>query len=364
MPRNPGAWLMTTAKNRQIDLARRTAVFRRKREELARSTELTSPAPEPGRAIEDDVLRLIFTTCHPALSRESQVALTLRMLGGLTTGEIARALLTSEATVGTRISRAKRTLADAGSPFEIPGEDELTERLSSVLAVVYLIFNEGYSATSGDDLLRIELCADALRLGRMLQALLPDEAEAQGLSALMELQSSRLRARTDSSGAAIPLDEQDRGLWDRLLIERGLAALDRAFMAPGSKGPYTLQAQIAAAHARAETFESTDWQQISELYGLLSKLTRSPVIEVNRAIAVGFAEGPTRGLEILERIAGDPQLASYPYFYGARGELLERDGRIEEAQKEFAAAAAATTNARERETFLRRANGESGARSS
>lgn len=355
IPRNPGAWLMTTAKNRQIDLARRTEVFRVKTEQLAREAPAASPAPAETPPVEDDLLRLIFTTCHPALTRDSQVALTLRMLGGLTTDEIARALLTSESTVGTRISRAKRTLADAGSPFEIPGADELEERLAAVLAVVYLIFNEGYSATAGEDWMRLDLCEDALRLGRVLQAQLPQQAEVHGLAALMEIQSSRARARTGPGGEAVLLLDQDRGKWDQKLIGRGLAAIERAHAAPGDPGVYTLQAEIAACHARAKTAGETDWAQISALYLGLARLTGSPVVEVNRAVAVGMSDGPEAGLAVLAAVEDSPALSGYHLLAAVRGDLLERAGRQDEALAEFERAASMTRNERERAELARRA---------
>jgi RNA polymerase sigma factor (sigma-70 family) len=355
IPRNPGAWLMATAKNRQIDLARRAEVFRVKAEQLARENPTTSPPPAEVPAVEDDLLRLIFTTCHPALTRDSQVALTLRMLGGLKTDEIARALLTTEATVGTRISRAKRTLADAGSPFEVPGADELEERLAAVLGVVYLIYNEGYSATAGEDWMRLDLCEDALRLGRVLQAQLPDEPEVHGLAALMEIQSSRSRARTGPGGEAVLLLDQDRGRWDQQLIRRGFQAIERAHAAPGDPGVYTLQAEIAACHARAKTADETDWAQISALYLGLSRLTGSPVVEVNRAVAVGMADGPQAGLAVLAKVEDSPALVDYHLLAAVRGDLLEKAGRPEEAQREFERAAAMTRNERERAELERRA---------
>ncbi|MFT4048205.1 MAG: RNA polymerase sigma factor [Solirubrobacterales bacterium] len=354
IPRNPGAWLMTTAKNRQIDLARRTAVFRVKTEELGREFELGAEDQVATPAVEDDLLRLIFTTCHPALTRESQVALTLRMLGGLTTTEIARALLSTESTVGTRISRAKRTLADAGSPFEVPEADELDERLAAVLAVVYLIFNEGYSATAGADWMRLDLCEDALRLGRVLQAQLPDHPEVHGLAALMEIQASRSRARTSASGEIVLLLDQDRSRWDRTLIERGYAAIERAHATSGAPGVYTLQAEIAACHARAANADETDWQRIAQLYAGLSELTGSPVVEVNRAMAVGMAEGPAAGLAVIESVADTGALSDYHPLHAVRADLLERAGRHGDAAEEFARAAELTRNDRERAELQRR----------
>lgn len=353
MPRNPGAWLMTTAKHRQIDLARRAAVFRAKREEVARETPLVGEL-ELGEPIEDDMLRLFFTTCHPALSRESQVALTLRLFGGLTTPEIARALLSDEKTIGTRISRAKRSLRDAGSPFEVPADDELAGRLSAVLGVIYLIYNEGYAASSGDAWMRIDLCEEALRLARVAQGLLPDQAEVHGLAALLEIQSSRARARVGAAGEAITLVEQDRGRWDRLLIERGLAALDRALRAGGAKGIYTLQAQIAACHARAADFEATDWREIAQLYSVLAELAPSAVVEINRAVAASYADGPQAGLSILAAVEDGSELARGHLFHAVRGDLLERAGDRAGAAAEFARAAELCENRREREVFERR----------
>lgn len=349
---------MQTAKNRQIDLARRAAVFKVKREEIGREAvirdELTEPAPTGSPKIDDDVLRLIFTTCHPTLTRDSQVALTLRLVGGLSTEEIARALLTSEATVGQRISRAKRTLADEGSPFEVPEGDELAPRLAAVLGVVYLIFNEGYTATKGDDWMRIELCEDALRFGRQLQALIPGEPEVHGLAALMEIQASRVRARTDAGGNPIPLLEQNRAQWDQTLIRRGLAAIDRALVTPGAKGVYTLQAQIASCHVRARKAEDTDWAEISRLYGHLHELTGSPIVVVNRAVAVGFAESPEAGLDMLAEVEAATQIDGYHLFFSVRGDLMEKAGRRAEAADDFARAARMTRNEREREVLERR----------
>ncbi len=354
VPRNPGAWLITTAKNRQIDLARRTQIFRRKREEIGRELQssgayVEQPSEAGEAAIDDDVLRLVFTTCHPSLSRDSQVALTLRMLGGLSTDEIARALLTTESTVGQRISRAKRTLADAGSPFEVPGEDELADRLAAVLGVIYLIFNEGYAATSGDDWMRLDLCEDALRLGRLMQAQLPGEPEVHGLAALMEIQASRSRARRGEGGKPVLLLDQDRSLWDRTLIRRGLTALERARSTPGRKGTYTLQAEIAACHARAARADETDWRLIADLYRALAALTGSPIVEVNRAVAVGMADGPEAGLDVLEQVAQAPELAHYHLFFSVRADLLEKAGRRTEAISDLSKAASMTDNLRERE---------------
>ncbi|MBJ7354397.1 MAG: RNA polymerase sigma factor [Thermoleophilaceae bacterium] len=353
VPRNPGAWLMTTAKNRQIDLARRSRIFHVKVEELGRELPVSAPEPDP-EAIDDDLLSLVFTTCHPVLSQDAQVALTLRMVGGLKTEEIARAFLVSDKTIGQRISRAKRTLADAEVPFEVPPPDERPARIAAVLAVVYLIYNEGYAATAGEDWMRLDLCEDALRLGRMLQQLMPREAEVHGLAALMELQSSRLRARTAPDGSAILLLDQNRQRWDRLLIDRGLAAIERAKAIPGGTGPYTLQAEIAACHARARRSEETDWHRIAALYRDLSNRTGSPVVELNRAVAVGMASGPEAGLRVLDAIADDPALAEYHLLPSVRGDLLEKAGRGGEAAEEFDRAAAMTRNEREREVLSRR----------
>ncbi|MGK2878565.1 MAG: RNA polymerase sigma factor [Solirubrobacterales bacterium] len=347
VPRNPGAWLMATAKNRQVDLARRARVFQLKTEELGRAIEIGASDPDP-EEIDDDVLRLIFMTCHPLLTQDSQVALTLRMLGGLKTEEIARAFLVSDATIGQRISRAKRTLTDAEVPFEVPPPEERPARLGAVLATIYLIYNEGYSPTAGGDWMRLDLCEDALRLGRMLQQLLRDEPEVHGLAALMELQSSRLRARRGAGGEAVLLFDQDRTKWDWLLIDRGLTAIGRAHDAPGRPGPYTLQAEIAACHARARRAEDTDWVQIVELYSVLSQLTGSPIVELNRAVAVGMAEGPSVGLTVLDAIADEPMLADYHLLPSVRGDLLEKSGRSAEAAAEFDRAATMTRNERER----------------
>jgi RNA polymerase sigma factor (sigma-70 family) len=353
VPKNPGAWLMTTAKNRQIDLARRSRIFQVKVEELGRELPAAAPAPDP-EAIEDDVLSLVFTTCHPVLSKESQVALTLRMVGGLKTEEIARAFLVPDATIGQRISRAKRALTDAEVPFEVPPPEVRRERISAVLAVVYLIYNEGYSATAGDDWIRRDLCADALRLGRMLQQLMPDVAEVHGLAALMELQSSRLSTRTTADGTPILLLDQNRQFWDRTLIDRGIAAIDRAKSTPDHAGSYTLQAEIAACHATARRAEQTDWNRIAALYRDLSNLTGSPIVELNRAVAVGMASGPEAGLRVLDAIADDPALADYHLLASVRGDLLEKAGRSAEAAEEFERAASMTRNEREREVLIGR----------
>jgi RNA polymerase sigma factor (sigma-70 family) len=347
IPRNPGAWLMTTAKNRQIDLGRRTQMFRVKVEELGRELPLAAPEPDPD-AIDDDLLSLVFTTCHPVLSQDSQVALTLRMVGGLRTDEIARAFLVPESTIGQRISRAKRTLSDAEVPFEVPPPEQRGERVAAVLGVIYLIYNEGYSATAGEDWMRLDLCEDALRLGRMMQQLMPGEAEVHGLAALMELQSSRLGARTTATGEPILLLDQDRSRWDRLLIERGFAALAAAHALPGDPGIYTLQADIAACHARARRAEDTDWRQIANLYEALSALTRSPVVELNRAVAMSYADSPQTALIIIDSIERSEALADYHLLRSVKGDLLERSGRPEEAAAEFARAAEMTQNERER----------------
>ena len=361
VPDNPGAWLMATAKRRGIDQLRRAATLERKQEELARELEvrLGDEDDDIDAAIDDqvgdDLLSLIFTTCHPVLSTDARVALTLRLLGGLTTEEIARAFLVPEPTLAQRIVRAKRTLAASKVPFEVPSGPELGERLGSVLEVVYLIFNEGYSATAGEDLLRPGLCEDALRLGRILAELAPGEPEVHGLVALMELQASRLRARVGPSGEPVLLLDQDRGRWDRILIVRGLRALDRAEAIGVGLGPYGLQAAIAACHARAGRPEDTDWQRIVALYDGLAQLTPSPVVELNRAMAVAMAFGPQAGLEIVEELADEPSLASYHLLPSVRGELLAQLGREEEACAELERAAFMTRNARERDQLLERA---------
>jgi RNA polymerase sigma factor (sigma-70 family) len=347
IPRNPGAWLITTAKNRQIDIGRRALLYRVKVEELGRELPEVATEPDP-EAIDDDLLSLVFTTCHPVLTEDSQVALTLRMVGGLKTEEIARAFLVSDSTIGQRISRAKRTLADAEVPFEVPPPEQRSERLAAVLGVIYLIFNEGYSATAGEDWMRLDLCEDALRLGRMMQQLMPDEAEVHGLAALMELQSSRMHARTTPAGEPILLLEQNRTLWDWLLIDRGLAALASAQAAQDTPGPYTLQAEIAACHARARRAEDTDWRQIVNTYETLSALTRSPVVELNRAVAMSYADSPETALIIISGIEHSAALADYHLLWSVKGDLLERAGRPEEAAAEFARAAEMTQNERER----------------
>jgi RNA polymerase sigma factor (sigma-70 family) len=361
VPDNPGAWLMATAKRRAIDLLRRNALLERKHEELERELdarqERTMADLEAGvdDDIGDDLLRLIFTSCHPILSTEARVALTLRLLGGLTTEEIARAFLVPEATVAQRIVRAKRTLSEAGVPFEVPRATELAARLASVLEVIYLVFNEGYSATAGDDWIRPELCEDALRLGRILAALVPNEPEAHGLVALMEIQASRSRARVGPSGEAVLLLDQDRSRWDRILIRRGLAALDRAEKLGGALGPYALQAAIAAGHARARTAEETDWPGIVAHYDSLARLSASPVVELNRAVAVGMASGPAAGLELVDALASEPSLASYHFLPSVRGDLLAKLGRFDEARAEFERAASMTRNTRERALLRERA---------
>ena len=362
IPAKPGAWLMGTAKHRAIDLLRRRKTLDRKHEELGH--ELMGEQQELAErdfdaAIEDDVgddlLRLIFTACHPVLSTEARVALTLRLLGGLTTEEIARAYLVPEATVAQRIVRAKRTLAEAHVPFEVPRGAELAARLSSVLEVVYLIFNEGYSATTGDAWLRPELCEDALRLGRILAELAPNEAEVHGLVALMEIQASRLRARLGPSGEPVLLLDQNRGRWDQLLIHRGLAAIERAEQLGGTLGPYALQAAIAACHARARTPAETDWPRIAALYDALAQLTPSPVVELNRAVALAMAFGPAAGLELVDELTLEPSLKSYYLLPSVRGDLLAKLNRFDEARAEFERAASLTRNARERKLLLERA---------
>jgi len=360
VPDNPGAWLMATAKHRAIDLLRRDKMLERKHAELGGELEARERAmPDLEAAIDDDIgddlLRLIFTACHPVLATEARVALTLRLLGGLTTEEIARAFLVPVATVQQRIVRAKRTLREARVPFEVPRAAERAARLSSVLEVIYLIFNEGYAATAGDDWVRPALCEDALRLGRILAGLAPDEPEVHGLVALMEIQASRLRARVGPSGEPILLLEQDRGRWDRLLIGRGLAALERVAGLGGTLGPYALQAEIAACHARALTPEETDWTRITALYDALGQLTPSPVVELNRAVAHAMAFGPAAGLEILDPLSAEPALESYHLLPTVRGDLLYKLGRFDEARREFERAAALTRNTRERELLLRRA---------
>ena len=361
VPDNPGAWLMATAKHRAVDTLRRQTRYAQKLEALARDPGLTPQADEPDLDaalddhIGDDLLRLIFTACHPVLSTEARVALTLRLLGGLTTDEIARAFLVAESTVAQRIVRAKRTLSGKGVRFEMPTPADLPDRLSSVLEVIYLVFNEGYSATAGQDWMRPALCEEALRLGRILASLLPGEPEVHGLVALMEIQASRIRARTDASGAPVLLADQDRRLWDRLLIRRGLEALARADALGGALGPYTLQAEIAAGHARALTPEDTDWERIAALYRVLAHVSPSPVVELNRAVAVGMVAGPAKGLEIIEPLRHQRALEHYPQLPAVRGDILAKLGRLDEARWEFERAAALTRNERERAVFLTRA---------
>ena len=353
VPDNPGAWLMATAKNRAIDVLRRGRTLERKQEELARSLERDRDEPDLAAALDDhvgdDVLRLMFIACHPVLAKEARAALTLRLLGGLSTEEIARAFLAPEPTVAQRIVRAKRTLAEARIAFEDPTPDELAARLGSVLEVIYLIFNEGYSATAGDDWLRPGLCEEALRLGRILAGLMPKEPEVHGLVALMEIQASRSRARLGPGGEPILLADQDRARWDHVLIRRGLDALERAEELGGSLGPYALQAAIAACHVRARGVDETDWERIVALYDALAELTPSPVIELNRAVAIAMAFGPAAGLEIVDELAVGGWLDGYHLLPSARGHLLEQLGRREEARNEYRLAASMTKNSRERE---------------
>jgi RNA polymerase sigma factor (sigma-70 family) len=360
VPDNPGAWLMATAKHRAIDHFRRNTRLERKHEELGReigAKELT--VPDLNAALDDnigdDLLRLVFVSCHPVLSTEARTALTLRLLGGLTTDEIARAFLVPEPTIAQRIVRAKRTLAKERVPFEVPRGAELAARLSSVLEVLYLIFNEGYSATAGDDWMRPTLCEEALRLGRVLAELAPREPEVHGLVALMEIQASRSRARVNSSGEPILLLNQNRAHWDRLLIRRGLAALERANNLGAARGSYTLQAAIAACHARALTPEATDWAGIVALYGELAQLTPSPIVELNRAVAVAMAAGAQAGLDLIDELTAEPSLENYHLLPSVRGDLLVKLGRFDEAHAEFERAASMTRNARERELLLARA---------
>lgn len=361
IPDNPGAWLMATAKHRAIDVMRRGATLRRKQEQLARDIEIELDRPEPDidAAIDDDIgddlLRLVFTCCHPVLSTEARIALTLRLLGGLTTDEIARAFLVAESTVAQRIVRAKRTLAEAHVPFEVPGEDDRAERLESVLEVIYLVFNEGYSATAGDAWIRPGLCDEALRLGRILAGLVPAEPEVHGLVALMEIQASRLRARVGPTGEPVLLLDQDRARWDHLLVHRGLAALERAEHLGGAFGRYALQAAIAACHARAMTPAQTDWERIAALYDALAQLAPSPVVELNRAVALAMAFGPAAGLQLLDQLLDEPSLKSYHLLPSVRGDLLSKLGRGDEARAEFERAAGLTRNERERELLLGRA---------
>jgi RNA polymerase sigma factor (sigma-70 family) len=360
IPANPGAWLMATAKHRAIDAMRRGRMTERKHEELgAALAERERQVPDLAAALDDevgdDLLRLVFTCCHPVLSSEARVALTLRLLGGLTTAEIARAFLVPEPTIAQRIVRAKRTLAEQEVPFEVPRGAELAARLSSVLAVIYLVFNEGYSATAGDDWMRPGLCEDALRLGRILAGLMPSEPEVHGLLALMEIQASRARARTGPEGEPILLMDQNRALWDRLLIGRGLAALARAEALGGARGVYALQAALAACHARATTAEATDWARIAALYEVLAEVSPSPVVELNRAVAVGMAHGPAAGLAIADALVEEPALEGYHLLPSVRADLLAKLGRLEEARAELQRAAGLTRNAREKQLLAARA---------
>jgi RNA polymerase sigma factor (sigma-70 family) len=361
VPDNPGAWLMATAKHRAIDTFRRSKQIEQKHEELGREIESQQEMAviDLDTAIDDDIgddlLRLVFTACHPVLSTEARVALTLRLLGGLTTEEIARAFLVPTPTIAQRIVRAKRTLAEAHVPFEVPRGAELAGRLSSVLEVIYLIFNEGYSATAGDDWMRPALCEDALRLGRILAELVPEEPEVHGLVALMEIQASRSRARVGPSGEPVLLLEQNRSRWDQLLIRRGLAALERAGKLGGARGPYAYQAAIAACHARARTPEETDWTRIAALYEALAQLLPSPIVELNRAVALAMAFGPAAGLEIVDALTSEPSLKEYHLLPSVRGDLLAKLGRFDEARAEHERAASLTRNARERELLLERA---------
>jgi RNA polymerase sigma factor (sigma-70 family) len=363
IPDNPGAWLMATAKNRAIDRLRQAKLHDRKHEqlaaELAERRRPDAPAAELAErlddAVGDDLLRLVFVSCHPVLAPEARVALTLRLLGGLTTEEIARAFLVPEPTIAQRIVRAKKTLADEDVPFEVPRGPELAERLGSVLAVIYLVFNEGYSATAGDDWLRPELCQDALRLGRILAGLMPDAPEVHGLVALMEIQASRSRARTGANGQPILLLDQNRARWDQLLIRRGLAALARAEALGGGRGPYTLQAAIAACHARARVAADTDWARIAALYAELAAVAPSPIVELNRAVAVGMADGPAAGLAVVDALVAEGALADYHLLPSVRADLLIKLGRRAEARTELERAAGLTRNARERAMLLERA---------
>jgi RNA polymerase sigma factor (sigma-70 family) len=360
IPENPGAWLMATAKHRAIDYFRRAALIDRKHQELGRElAERETRVPDLAAAVDDeigdDLLRLMFIACHPVLSTEARVALTLRLLGGLTTDEIARAYLVAEATIAQRIVRAKRTLGDAHVPFEVPRGTEFAARLSSVLQVIYLVFNEGYAATAGEDWMRPALCEEALRLGRILAGLVPTEPEVHGLVALMEIQASRLRARVNSSGEPILLLDQDRARWDQLLIHRGLAALNRVEELGGTRGAYAIQAAIAACHARVATADETDWHRIAELYSDLAGVAPSPVVELNRAVAVAMASGPAAGLELVDRLRDQPTLQAYHLLPSIRGDLLKKLGRLEEARTEFEKAASMTRNVRERNLLQERA---------
>jgi RNA polymerase sigma factor (sigma-70 family) len=362
LPENPAAWLMTVAKNRALDRLRQSKLRGAKEAELkfeveAQLQDAMPPQPDAGLDddIGDDMLRLVFIACHPVLSTEARVALTLRLLGGLTTDEIARAFLAPEATIAQRIVRAKRTLSEARAPFELPPAEQLAARLASVLQVIYLIFNEGYAASAGDDWLRPALCEEALRLGRVLAELMPGASEVHGLVALMEIQSSRARARVDANGVPVLLLEQDRSRWDRLLIGRGFAALERAAQLGGAYGPYALQAAIAACHARALTPEETDWERIAALYDALAQLTPSPVVELNRAVAFSMAFGPAAGLELVDQLVALPALKNYHLLPSVRGDFLAKLGRLDEARVEFERAAGLTRNSRERTLLLARA---------
>ncbi|MGV2292747.1 RNA polymerase sigma factor [Trinickia sp. YCB016] len=370
VPDNPGAWLMSTAKNRALDKLRLDALHARKHEELGRELDALETHIVPdfvdsldaARAddIGDDLLRLIFTACHPVLSTDARVALTLRLLGGLTTDEIARAFLVPEPTIAQRIVRAKRTLRAAGVPFEVPQKEARAARLASVLEVIYLIFNEGYSATAGDDWMRPALCDEALRVGRILAELAHDESEVHGLVALMEIQASRTHARVDADGQPVLLADQDRSRWDPLLIRRGLAALERSRALGGALGPYALQAALAACHARARSAEETDWAHIVALYDALAQISPSPVVELNRAVALSMAFGPAAGLEIVDALIAEPLLANYHWLPSVRGDLLAKLGRMDEARAEFERAAAMTRNTKERELLLTRARRTAG----
>ncbi len=363
VPDKPAAWLMTAAKNRAIDHIRRNKLLRRKHEEIGRDLEIDQQlnVPDLDEALDDDVgddlLRLVFTSCHPVLSMEARVAMTLRMLGGLTTEEIARAFLVPEPTVAQRIVRAKRTLAEAKVPFEVPRGAEREARVASVLQVVYLIFNEGYSATAGEDWIRPQLCQDAMRLGRVLAGLAPDEAEVHGLVALMEIQASRFGARTDAKGEPVLLMDQNRARWDQLLIRRGLAALEKAEELAAPRGSYTMQAAIAACHARARTAAETDWVAIATLYQELAERAPSPIVELNRAVALAMAYGPAEGLALADTLVGEPSLKAYHLLPSVRADFLQKLGRLDEARAEYERAAGLTKNSRERELLLGRAAG-------
>ncbi|MDQ2183637.1 RNA polymerase sigma factor [Alcaligenaceae bacterium A4P071] len=365
VPDNPGAWLMTTAKNRALDRLRQEALHARKLDALGQDLDALQPnaPPDPADALDsaraddvgDDMLRLIFTACHPVLSTDARVALTLRVLGGLTTDEIGRAFLLPASTVAQRIVRAKRTLTHAQVPFEVPQADARAERLASVLEVIYLIFNEGYAATAGDHWLRPALCDEALRLAGVLCALVPDESEAHGLTALMALQASRAAARIDAQGQPVLLMDQDRSRWDRLSIRRGLVALERARALGGSQRPYALQAALAACHAQAATAAATDWSHIADLYAQLATIAPSPIVELNRAVAVGMVDGPEAGLAIVDALGDDPALAQYPWLFSVRGDLLDKLGRRDQARAAFETAAALTRNTHDRALLLARA---------